>query len=305
LSTEVKLVDSLSLKGQWRALLFVPGDDQRKIEKASALDVDAVIMDLEDGVALNRKDAARLSVARVLGELSFGRKARLIRVNPVSTTIWQDDVDSVLASSLDGIVIPKVESAADVRLVSARIAAFEQAHGLPQNTIVLLAIIETALGVVNLGEIAAADARLTALIFGAEDLAGDLGAIRTPGGEEVMYARSAVVLHAKARQLAAIDTPFVDLHDSDGLRAETERALRMGYTGKLAIHPHQIGIIQQVFTPSLEEIRQAQRLIAAHDAHQAAGTGVFALDGKMVDMPMIRAAQAVLSRAAMSGIDPD
>ncbi|MCC6614107.1 MAG: CoA ester lyase [Anaerolineae bacterium] len=298
-------MDNLSLKAQWRALLFVPGDDRRKLEKATTLDADAVIMDLEDGVALNQKEAARLSVASALSELSFGRKARLVRINPVSTALWQDDLDKVLSSSLDGIVIPKVESAAQVRDVSARIAAFEQSHGLPQNAIVLLAIIESALGVVNLSEIAAADARLAALAFGAEDLAGDIGAIRTPGGEEVWYARSAVVLHAKARQLAAIDTPFVDLHDGDGLRAETERVLRMGYTGKLAIHPNQVEIIQQVFTPSPEDIQRARRLIEAHDAHQAAGTGVFAFEGKMVDMPMIRAAQTVLSRAALSGIDLD
>jgi citrate lyase beta subunit len=298
-------MDGISLKAYWKALLFVPGDDRRKIEKSTTLDVDAIIMDLEDGVALNRKDAARLSVASALNELSFGRKSRLVRINPVSTSLWQDDMESALSSSPDGIVLPKVESAAGVRLVSARIKAFEHAHGLPHNAIILLAIVETALGIVNVGEIASADERLAALIFGAEDLAGDMGATRTPGGEEVFYARSAVVLHAKARQLAAIDTPFVDFHDGAGLRVETERALRMGYTGKLAIHPNQVEIIQQVFTPGVEEIQQAQRLIAAHDAHQAAGTGVFAFDGKMVDMPMIRAAQTVLARATMSGIDLD
>ncbi len=169
----------------------------------------------------------------------------------------------------------------------------------------LLAIVETALGVVNLREIASGSPRLAALIFGAEDLAGDMGAVRTPDGWEGFYARSAVVLHAKAFGLGAIDTPFVDLDDANGLVAETEQALYMGYTGKLAIHPQQVAPIQRTFTPDAEEIARAQALIAAHAAHQAAGTGVFQLEGKMIDMPMIRAAEAVLARARAAGLLED
>jgi citrate lyase beta subunit len=144
---------------------------------------------------------------------------------------------------------------------------------------------------------------MVALAFGAEDLAGDMGAIRTPEGWEGFYARSAVVLYAKAYSLQAIDTPFVRLDDDERLIKETRAALQMGYTGKLAIHPKQIAPINQIFTPTEEEIRAAKHLIDAHDQHQSAGTGAFQLDGKMIDMPMIRAAQAVLARAKAAGIE--
>jgi citrate lyase beta subunit len=145
---------------------------------------------------------------------------------------------------------------------------------------------------------------LQALVFGAEDLAGDMGAIRTPDGWEGFYARSAVVLHAKAFGLQAIDTPFVHLGegDADALIAETEQARYMGYDGKLAIHPKQVEPIQRIFTPTADEIAQAQALIAAYEAHQAQGTGVFSLGGKMIDMPMIRAAQAVIAKARAAGM---
>jgi citrate lyase beta subunit len=204
-------------------------------------------------------------------------------------------------------VLPKVEDKEQVRAVSAWLLEIERAQGFPEGAISLLAIIESARGVVHLREIAASDPRLVALIFGAEDLAGDLGATRTSDGWEVFYGRSAVVLHAKAAGLQAIDSPFIHLADLDGLVAETRQALEMGYTGKLAIHPRQVDPIQTAFTPDAEAVERARRLIAAHDAQQAAGAGVFELEGKMIDMPMIRAAQTILDRARAAGMldDPD
>jgi citrate lyase beta subunit len=262
-------------------------------------------MDLEDGVALNRKEEARTSIVAALRKVDFGRTTRLVRINPVGSPFWAADLDSILEAHPDGIVLPKTESAEHIKVVSARLSSAEKTQSLEPDRIRLLAIIESARGVVFLREIAEADTRLAGLIFGAEDLAGDIGATRTSGGDEVLYARSAVVVHAKARRLAAIDTPFVDLNDLDGLRADAERALRLGYTGKLAIHPRQVEPIQQAFTPREEEIRRAKRLIAAHEAHQAAGAGVFAFDGRMVDMPMIRAAETVLARARAANVDLD
>lgn len=287
-----------------RALLFMPGDDRRKIEKGAGLGVDSIIMDLEDGVALNNKVAARETIAAALREVDFGNAERLVRLNPASSELAQDDLNATLSARPDGYVLPKVEAAWQVQEVSAHIEQIEREHNWPQGKIRLLAIIETARGVVNLKEIAGSDPRLNGLIFGAEDLAGDIGATRTPEGHEVFYARSAVVIHAKAFGLQAIDTPFVDLNDLDGLAAQTRTALQMGYTGKLAIHPRQVEPIQRIFTPNAEEIRRALRLINAHASHQAAGTGVFELDGKMVDMPMVRAAEAILARAQAAGIDP-
>jgi len=291
-----------------RALLFMPGDDRRKIEKGAGLGVDSVIMDLEDGVALNNKAAARETVRVALQEVDFGKTERLVRINPVGSVFHADDLAATIDSHPDGYVLPKVQSLAMVEDVSDWLSAAERKHGWPENSIALLAIIETAIGVLNLRGIAGKAEtmpRLQALIFGAEDLAGDIGAIRTAEGMEVFYARSAVVLHAKAFGLQAIDSPFVQLNDEPGLVAETTRALQMGYTGKLAIHPKQVVPIQQAFTPSAEEIARAQALIAAHDTQQSAGTGVFAYEGKMIDMPMIRAAETVIARAKAAGLITD
>ncbi len=285
-----------------RALLFMPGDDMKKIGKGAALGVDAVIMDLEDSVGLNAKQAARETVRRALGgAVDFGRTERLVRVNPTGSGMQQDDIAATLPGRPDGYIAPKVELALEVRWLSEMLLEQEHRLGIEPGATRLLAIVETARGVVNLREIAGADVRLVALMFGAEDLAGSMGAIRTPDSPETQYARSAVVIHAAASGLQAIDTPYVDLHDEDGLRAEAGQALRMGYTGKMAIHPAQVGPILDVFTPSDEEIAQAQRLVEAHTAQQAAGAGVFAFEGRMVDMPMVRAAQRVLARAHATG----
>jgi citrate lyase beta subunit len=282
----------------------MPGDDRHKIEKGAALGVDAVIMDLEDAVAQNRKQQARETVALALYELDFGQTERLVRLNAVvEGGLYRDDLQVTMPAHPDAYVIPKVDSAAQVEAVAALLGSIEAAQGWPDGEIKLLAIVETARGVVNLREIAASSPRLEALIFGAEDLAGDIGAIRTPDGWEVFYARSAIVIHARAAGLQAIDSPYVHLENMTGLEADAEQALYMGYSGKLAIHPRQVAPIQHLYTPSAEDIEQARRLIAAYEAHQAAGEGVFALDGKMIDTPMLRAAEQVLSRARMAGID--
>ncbi len=285
-----------------RALLFMPGDDRRKIEKGAGLNVDSIIMDLEDGVALNNKIAARASIAAALSEVNFGRTERLVRINPVGSDWEDEDIATTAPAHPDGYVLPKVQAAWQVQEISAKIEAAEKTHHWPALSIRLLAIIETARGIVNLREIADSDPRLDALIFGAEDLAGDIGATRTFEGNEVLYARSKVVIHAKAFGLQAVDTVFTDLNDLQGLEVQTRDAQIMGFTGKLAIHPRQVEPIQQVFTPSMAAIERAQRLIDAHDSQQAAGNGVFELDGRMVDMPMVRAAQAVLERARAAGI---
>lgn len=286
-----------------RALLFMPGDDRKKISKGAALGVDTLIMDLEDGVALSNKEIARQTVLEVLADKSidFGKSERLVRINPPRKGLQAADIAVTIQGRPDGYVLPKVENAREVQQVSHTLLERELIMGIEPQSIRLLAIIETARGIVNIKEIAQADSRLVALIFGAEDLAASMGAIRSPEGQEVMYAKSAVVLHAAAFGLQAIDTPYIRYQDLDGLRIETDMARRMGYTGKLAIHPSQVSVIADVFTPSDAEIAYAQALIVAHDEHQASGTGVFAFESKMIDMPMIRAAENVIARAKAAG----
>jgi len=286
-----------------RALLFMPGDDWKKIGKGAGLGADSIIMDMEDGVALNNKQAAREMIRKALssGEIDFGRSERLVRLNAVSSELCFDDLVATFPGKPDGYMLPKVESAEDVRKVSERLAELEQSAGLETGAVCLLVLIETARGVVNLKEIAESDPRVVALAFGAEDLAASVGAIRTPSGTEVAYARSALVIHAAAYGLQAIDSPCIHLNDARQLHDETASAVELGYTGKMAIHPAQVAPIQEAFTPPDEAIEQARKLIAAHEAHQRQGTGVFSFDGKMIDQPMIRAAEQILAKAHAAG----
>jgi citrate lyase beta subunit len=281
-----------------RALLFCPGTERRKLDKAAGYDVDTVIIDLEDAAALSRKAEARATTVAALEALDFGASEVLVRINPVGSGLEREDLRALAAAPRlpDGLVIPKVASAGDIREIASALAALEAERGIEAGRLRLLAIVESARGVVNLAEIAAADPRLDGLVFGAEDLAGDLGARRSDQGWEVFYAMSAVVVHAAAFGLQAIDTPFVDLQDDQGLVQATRRALEHGFTGKLAIHPRQLDPIRDVFTPGPSELAAAERLIAEHDRQQAEGRGVFELDGKMIDMPMVRAAERVLAR---------
>jgi citrate lyase beta subunit len=280
-----------------RALLYMPGDDIHKIRKAATLDVDCICMDMEDGVALNRKAEARQVIAGALDSLDFGPSERLARINAVGSGLEDADLEAVLPARPDGIVIPKLEHPDQIHSVSRRISQAEQEYGWPAGEIGILVVVETARGIVSLPAIAACDPRLQGIIFGAEDLAGDIGAVRTRAGWEVFYARSSVVTHAAAFNLQAIDMVFVDFRDEQGLRAEAIQGAQMGFAGKQIIHPAQVQPVQQSFTPSPDEIHHAQRIVDAFQQHQQAGAGAFALDGKMVDAPVVKAAERVLARA--------
>lgn len=283
-----------------RALLYMPGDDRHKIEKAISIGVDCICMDMEDGVAQNRKAEARLSIAAALRELDFGRSEKLARINRVGSGLEADDLAAVLPFRPDGIVIPKIESADQIQWAAERIEAAELAAGWPVNAIRIIVDVETARGILNLKEIAA-HPRLDALIFGGEDFAVSIGATRTPEAWELFYARSAVVTHAKAFGLQAIDMVTTDFRDLERVRREAEFGAQLGYTGKQTIHPAQVGPVQEAFTPGDEAIARARRLVEAFEAHQREGRGAFALDGEMIDLPLVRAAQGVLERARAAG----
>lgn len=279
-----------------RALLYMAAVDLRKMEKAAGLNLDSACLDLEDGVAPERKGEARQTAVKALVELDFGRTERLVRVNSGASGLADADLDAVLSARPDGIVLPKVATADQVKAVAERIAIAEMAQQLEPGSIALLAQIESALGLVNLKEIAASE-RLSALIFGAEDYVGDVGAKRTPEAEEVFYARSAVVAHAAAFGLQAIDMLWVNFKDLERLKKLAAQGARLGYSGMQVIHPDQVPVVQAAFTPSEEEVAQAKKVIAAYEKHLAEGQGAFALDGVMVDLPMVRAARRVLARA--------
>ncbi len=285
-----------------RALLYVPGDSPRKIAKALTLDCDCICLDLEDAVATSQKAAARVGVAKALAELDFGRSERLVRISAVGSGFAQDDLAQVIAARPHGIVLPKIEDASQIQWLDKQISEAEGRYAWPAGEINIIAMVETARAVLSLPAICRASARLQAIIFGAEDLAQDIGATRTGDAWEMLYARSAVVLHAAAFGLQAIDMVYVAYHDGDGLRLEAEQGAQLGFAGKQAIHPSQIGPIQTAFSPSPEAIARARRLIQSFAEWQASGVGAFELDGEMVDAPVMRAAEQVIDKARAYGL---
>jgi citrate lyase beta subunit len=284
-----------------RALLYMPGDDLHKIQKATTLDVDCVCMDTEDGVAINRKKTARETIAEALRTIDFGRSERLVRINPVGSAFIDEDLRFVLPAKPDGIVIPKVKDANQISWVSKQISIYEEQNNWPNGSIILIAIIESALGIVNLLEIASSSSRLHALIFGAEDLAADIGAERSRSGWEVFYARSTLVTHAAAYGLQAIDMVNIDFQDIPALQVQATQGVKMGFSGKQVIHPNQVQPVQKAFTPSDEKIKEAQAIVEAFNSHQEEGRGAFAENGKMIDAPLVKSAQALLERARAAG----
>jgi citrate lyase beta subunit len=279
----------------------MPGDEMRKIRKATTLGVDCICMDMEDGVAVSRKEAARHTIVEALHTLDFGHSERLVRINPVGSGLETEDLLAALEGHPDGIVIPKIDSHEPIQWASQTIATVEKKNGWTPGKICLIVLVETARAIVNLAQIAGSDSRLQALIFGSEDLAGDIGAQRTADGWEVIYARSAVVTYAAAFDLQAIDQVYIDFQDTEGLVRECKFGVQLGYSGKQIIHPNQVNPVQTSFTPSDEAIAQAQQLMEAFASHQESGRGAFALDGKMIDAPIIKAAERVLERARAAG----
>jgi citrate lyase beta subunit len=284
-----------------RALLYMPGDDRRKIEKATTLGVDCVCMDMEDGVAITHKAEARAVIAQAMKDLDFGKSERCIRINSVGSGFEKYDLAAAVATNPDAVVVPKIETAQQLRSISEYIEMYELASKMEIGTIRMLIGVETARGILNLKEISEADRRLEAIIFGAEDYAASVGATRTKESTEVLYARSAVVTACAANELQAIDMVYIDFRDTEGLRAEADQGAQLGFSGKQIIHPNQVAPVQEAFTPSGEAIEYAQRVVATFAASQKEGRGAFALDGKMIDMPLLRNARKVLDRAKAAG----
>jgi citrate lyase beta subunit len=275
----------------------MPGDDRRKIEKSTTLGVDCICMDMEDGTAVNRKAEARAVIAQAMKDLAFGSSERCIRINSIGSGFEKDDLASALATRPDSIVVPKIETDEQVKWVSAQIESYELSNKLKLGSIRLLIGVETAKGILDLREIAQADKRLEAIIFGAEDYAASVGATRTKEGIEVLYARSAVIAACAANDLQAIDMVCIDFKDIEGLRVEAEAGARLGFSGKQVIHPNQVPVTQEAFTPSDSAIAYAKRVVESFESSQKEGKGAYALDGKMIDMPLLKNAQKVLDRA--------
>ncbi|WP_049934580.1 HpcH/HpaI aldolase/citrate lyase family protein [Halalkalicoccus jeotgali] len=273
-----------------RSVMFTPGDRPEMLRKAPDAGADVIVFDLEDAVSPDRKPAAREAVAELLADPAFDPDCEVcLRVNPA----FEPDLALLERVRPDSLMLPKVAEEGSVERLDG--AVREYGRSLP-----VLALIESAAGVLAAPEIAAHEAT-DALVFGAEDLAADIGATRTDEGTEVLYARERVVIAASAADVGAIDTVYTDIEDREGLASETRFALGLGYDGKMAIHPSQVGPINEAFAPDPAEIEWARRVLAARERAEAEDRGVFRVAGEMIDAPLLARAERVREHARLAG----
>jgi citrate lyase beta subunit len=291
-----------------RSMHFVPGGNEKMIQKALTLPADGLILDLEDAVPPPHKVATRAVVRRWLDTLDFGGRERWVRMNPVFSDWAAGDLEATIGGRPHGYLMPKPRTPADVRQVAAMLDRLEERHGVPFGTtrLVLIAT-ETPEGLLNIKETAAASPRVAAISWGIEDLSAAMGLPRTRDGEGryldiPRYARVMCAVAASAAGVEAIDTVFTDIQDLEGLRRECQEAVWMGFSGKISVHPGQIPVINEVFTPSRVEAEEAVALIAAFEEHAQRGAGAFAWKGQMMDMPHLTRARKIADRARHAGI---
>lgn len=283
-----------------RSLLFVPGNNPGMLVNSPVFGSDSVIFDLEDAVSPAEKDTARLLVKNALETINYGDIEIVVRVNGNDTPFWKEDLKTILPQNPDCIMPPKIQCKDDVEQFDEYISTIEEKEGFSRGEIKLIPLIETALGVENAYEIASASDRVVAIFLGAEDLTANLGAKRTKAGEEIFYSRSRIVVAAKAAQVAALDTPFTDVDDEEGLIKDATFAKDLGFDGKTVISPRHIDNVNKVFTPSEEEIQYAKRVIEAIKQGKAEGKGVISLDGEMIDAPIVARAEKTMEMAKAS-----
>lgn len=285
-----------------RSLLFIPGDSERKLAKGMEAGADVLLLDLEDSVGAERKAEARRITSAFIGESRAKSPAALyVRVNDFTTGLTDDDLAAIMPARPAGIMLPKATGAKDIERLSAKLRVHEAENGIGDGATRIVAIItETAAGVLAASTFHEAMPRLAGVTWGAEDLSADIGA-RTPRDESGRYtevfrlARTLTVLAASAVQAAAIDTVFVNFRDMEALRAECVEAERDGFTAKMAIHPAQVPVINEVFTPSAETVAHSRAVVEAFAA--AGNPGVIGIDGHMYDRPHLRRAERILARA--------
>ena len=287
-----------------RTSLYIPGTNPGMLANAEVYGADSVILDLEDGVPVSEKDAARILVRNALQHIPYRRAEVTVRVNALSTPFGRDDFREIIPLAPDAVRLPKCESADDVREADAMMTDLELKNGIEPGTVGIIAITESARGGRNLSEIAAASPRLIALNYGAEDYTADIGAVRTKEGRELDDIRAKVIVAARIAGVQALDSVFGDVNDLDGFYAEALRVRLLGFDGKSVIHPRQIPVVHRAFTPSDQEVGFARRVMAAFREASSRGAGVIALDGRMIDAPVVARAEKILALAEAAGCLP-
>ena len=281
-----------------RSLLFVPGNRSNMLEKALGFTPDAYVPDMEDSVPWEEKDNARGVVASFLSRLAEGRRPIIPRVNSLDTGLMESDLEAVVGPSVYGVSVGKVDSAEDIQRISTVIEQLEAKAGVEAGRVKLVPWIETAAAIINAYQICSASSRVVGVAFGAEDFTNDMGIERTDEEAEVAYPRSVICVAARAAGVLALDTPYFSFRDAEGLRQNAKAARGRGFRGKFAIHPSQIEVINEAFSPTPEEIEEARRVVAAFEEARDQGRGSTSLDGKVVDVPVFRRAQGLLELAS-------
>ncbi len=284
-----------------RTMMFVPGNNPGMMADAHIYGPDSIMLDLEDSVTMAEKDAARLLVYQALKTVDYGNTEMVVRINPLNTPYGKKDIEAVVKAGVDVIRMPKTETAEEVVEVEREIERVERELGCVGRTKIMAAI-ESTLGIVNAYAIATASPRMMGIALGAEDYCANLKAQRTPGGDELRLARETIVVAARAAGIDALDTVYSNLNDMETFRQEVEYIKTLGFDGKSIINPRQIEVINEVFAPKEKEITKARAIIAAIKEAEAKGSGVIALNGKMIDHPVVIRAQRTINLAIASGI---
>ncbi|MDO4371388.1 MAG: aldolase/citrate lyase family protein [Clostridia bacterium] len=285
-----------------RSMLFLPGNTPNIIVNGEILGSDAVILDLEDAVSPTEKDSARILVRNAIKLMGFGRCEIIVRINSIDTPYWKRDLEEIIPVRPSMIMPPKTGCAQDVLTVDAYISELEDKLGMARNTVRLIPLIETALGVENAYQIASASKRVAAIFLGGEDLSADLRCKRTKEGNEIAYARARMVVAARAAGVDVYDTPFTDVNDDEGIYTDAQYAKSLGFTGKSAISPRHVGAINEVFSPSQQDIDYAYEVMEAIRIGKEQGRGAVALRGKMIDAPVVMRAQQTIEMAQQLGL---
>ena len=285
-----------------RSMLFLPGNTPNMLINGNCLGADAVIFDLEDAVSPTEKDAARILVRNTMRYMDFRGCEIIVRINSIDTAYWKLDMDAIVPQNPSMLLLPKTGSAADILEADAYLTALEEKLGMEHNTVGLMALIETAMGVENAFAIATASKRVRALFLGAEDLTADLQCKRTKEGREIEYARTRLVVAARAAGIAVYDTPFTDVNDDEGIWTDARLAKSLGFSGKASISPRHVEVINSVFSPTMKEIEYAYEVMDAIELAKQQGKGAIALHGKMIDAPIVARAQQTIAAAEALGI---
>lgn len=280
-----------------RTMLYLPGNNPNMLLRGSLFGPDGLILDLEDAVSAPEKDSARILVRDILKRGDFGDCEVTVRINGLDTPFWREDLAAVVPAGASGVRAPKVESAQTIRDLDEELSTVESRSGISVGTTKIFCLLETASGVWNAHDIATASPRVAAIIPGGEDLVADLRTSRSSEGTELEWVRRMIIVAARASGVDALDTVYPRTTDDEGLRREAEFVKQLGYDGKSVIHPNQIPIIHDVYTPTEREIESATRIVEAAREAASRGLGAVAVDGRMVDAPVVRRAEAVLRRA--------